>query len=79
MKKIRKFSFVTRQACPVCDCKDFLELFEEPFDSGGTYAFLESYYIGRVLKQHLRGAFFTLVQCNQCDLIFQKHVLDDLE
>ncbi|TWT52685.1 Ubiquinone biosynthesis O-methyltransferase [Rubripirellula amarantea] len=71
------YAFVERHQCPVCNSQNQETIFQEPFVSGATWHFLESYYRGRITKAALRNGVYTIKQCIDCSFCFQSQVLGD--
>ncbi|WP_342152761.1 class I SAM-dependent methyltransferase [Methylorubrum sp. SB2] len=68
--------FVARKICPVCDSERLATLYASTYDSPAIRGHVESHYRrqGRVDHALLRGVAFTILECRDCALIFQKMV-----
>jgi len=73
-----RYNFNKRETCPVCDKKNFKNLYNEKFNKGLTYKFIYNYYKGRITNENLADGIYDLVRCNNCSLIFQRYVLDEV-
>ncbi len=71
--------FVTRTQCPACGSTTGAVLYEQPFTESLIRDYLVSFYEpqGGVEFAYLEGANFTLVECADCEVIYQKHIAND--
>lgn len=71
--------FVLRQACPACRSKDIRELYTSNFTVPPISDYLEDFYSaqGGVEFEYLEGVNYTLDECGDCGLIYQRWVPDD--
>ncbi|MDX6711018.1 MAG: hypothetical protein QOH96_2034 [Blastocatellia bacterium] len=71
--------FVYRSCCPVCSNDKKRLLVNEPFDDGPIYEHIREYYKKKGLFEphYLEGAFYRVVECTDCRLIFQEFVPND--
>jgi 2-polyprenyl-3-methyl-5-hydroxy-6-metoxy-1,4-benzoquinol methylase len=71
--------FITREACPACGARDIETLFECGFCDPPIREYLVAFYEpqGGVEFDWLAGESFTLVECAECGLIYQKHIGND--
>ncbi|MEO7318123.1 MAG: class I SAM-dependent methyltransferase [Chthoniobacteraceae bacterium] len=71
--------FETRKSCPCCGAEGGVLLYEKPFCDAPIRGYLEAFYQpqGGVEFGFLEGTAFTLIECGQCGLIFQKHIPND--
>jgi hypothetical protein len=69
--------FVSRENCPACDGIGNVR-FSELFTVGATWRFMESFYKGRITKEMLGDALYTIRQCEACGLYYQEHILDEV-
>lgn len=69
--------FIQRDQCPVCQSVDLTLKYECEYTKPPLFNYLLEFYgtVGGVIEfNYLEDACFSLVQCNLCDLIFQKYV-----
>ena len=71
--------FITRKACPCCGASGGAVLLDRPFCEAPIRGYLEEFYgpQGGVEFDWLQGAHYTLVECPECGMIYQKHIGDD--
>ena len=71
--------FETRTCCPCCGSEGGDLIYEKPFCDAPIRGYLDAFYgpQGGVEFSYLEGAMFTLMECAQCGLIFQKHIAND--
>jgi 2-polyprenyl-3-methyl-5-hydroxy-6-metoxy-1,4-benzoquinol methylase len=72
-------NFITREACPACGARGGETLFECGFCEPPIREYLVEFYApqGGVEFDWLAGESFTLVECAECGLIYQKHIGND--
>ena len=68
--------FVSRNSCPVCQSSSLKTIYQSPFDESPIKDYLIEFYSpqGKIEPDYLKGAVYILNECNNCDLIFQKDV-----
>jgi SAM-dependent methyltransferase len=71
--------FVERYKCPCCNSSNFTTLYENGFDESPIKEYLEDFYApqGGIEVDYLKGAAYSLLKCGECDLVFQKYILND--
>jgi SAM-dependent methyltransferase len=71
--------FVERDKCPCCTSPNLSGVYESRFDTSPIKEYLEDFYApqGGIDFDYLKGAVYSLVECGECELIFQKHILND--
>ncbi len=72
--------FNYRDKCPACHSKNFKEVYKSPFDEHPIRSYLEVFYAapdGGVEFEYLKNASYHLCECKECNLIFQKEILND--
>ncbi len=71
--------FEQREVCPVCASTRFSTIYESLFDQPPLKQYLSDFYTpqGMVEFDYLAGASYTLCECDQCKLIFQKFIPND--
>ena len=71
--------FESRLTCPVCRSTGGTLLYDQPFTTPPIRGYLEAFYApqGGVEFPHLEGARFTLIECGECGLIYQREVGND--
>ncbi|MBO9571274.1 MAG: class I SAM-dependent methyltransferase [Chitinophagaceae bacterium] len=71
--------FVKREVCPACRSNSFKKRFSVKFDDPGIRTFLDNLYNpqGGVEYEYLEGAEYSLVECNNCKLVFQEYIGND--
>ncbi len=70
-------SLITRTYCPACKGKDFKKLFSLPYQSEKIASFLNNYYKNLIKISSLDTHEYNLMQCLECNLIFQEQIPDD--
>ena len=71
-------SFINRKSCPACGCDEPKIIHSCGFDQVPIRQYLESYYGSLIEFEYLNGATFILDECNNCGLIYQREIPDDL-
>lgn len=68
--------FLARERCPVCGSGHLATLYTATYDSPAIRRHVESHYRQQGSVEHglLRGVDFTILECRDCALIFQKMV-----
>lgn len=71
--------FESRERCPCCDAAGGALLYEKAFCASPIREYLEAFYSpqGGVELEFLEGANFTLIECPDCGVIYQKHIAND--
>ena len=71
--------FFCRDKCPACTSGMLIDLYKKPYDEPPISEYLESFYSpqGGVEFKYLKNATFTLCECRECGLIFQKEIPND--
>jgi 2-polyprenyl-3-methyl-5-hydroxy-6-metoxy-1,4-benzoquinol methylase len=71
--------FVHRDRCPGCQSEDLTALYQNPYDADPIRDYLARFYGGldTVEFEYLKGAYYLLVECAKCRLIFQQVIPDD--
>ncbi len=67
-------SLTTRSSCPVCKDSRIKEIFSLPYNSREMIEFLSSYYKGTIDLKKLYGQHYKLLECGNCNLIFQEQI-----
>lgn len=70
-------AFIERTHCPVCKGSSAHQLLQMPMDSGLVWDFLTTYYAAAISADVLTGMQYILLQCETCQTIWQKQILDD--
>lgn len=72
--------FMERSTCPSCTSSSLAQLYESRFDRSPIADYLEEAYSrrGGVVFDQLKGAVYALLQCQDCKLIFQRDVLNEV-
>lgn len=67
--------FYERKSCPVCGSAGHQSLFSCPMTEDPVRAFIKSHYQkqGNVDFSFLEGIDYTLLECENCELIYQRH------
>lgn len=76
--KVENSRFEHRANCPVCCCTTSKVLYSEDAGSGATWEFLQSYYSGRIEQDVVTGVPYEVVQCADCDFVWQSYVLSEV-
>ena len=69
--------FLARTACPVCGSTSFRVRYSAPYAVDPVRTYLVDSYAevnGRIEFEYLEGAQYTLCDCGQCGLIFQREI-----
>lgn len=67
-------SLTIRNSCPACKKKRIKEIFSLPYNSQTMVDFLSSYYKGTIDIKKLHGRHYKLLECENCNLIFQEQI-----
>ena len=67
-------SLTIRNSCPACTNKRMKEIFSLPYNSQKMIDFLSSYYKGTIDIEKLYGRDYKLLECKNCNLIFQEQI-----
>ncbi len=67
-------SLTTRSSCPACNEIRIKEIFSLPYNSREMIDFLSSYYKGTIDIKQLYGRRYNLLECKNCNLIFQEQI-----
>ena len=70
-------SLIIRTCCPACKSKEFKKLFSLPYKSEKISNFINRYYKNLIKGSSLDGYEYNLLQCLNCNLIFQEQIPDD--
>jgi len=68
--------FESRHACPICVGDDIDLLCEIPFKNRVLADFLAVFYQQRIPRETLESENYRIVQCHQCEFIFQERILN---
>src|ERR1700674_1737444 len=71
--------FIERDKCPCCVSHRIKKLYERGFDRSPIKEYLDEFYNprGGVEIDYLKGAVYSLCECEDCGLIFQRDILND--
>ncbi|WP_298903228.1 class I SAM-dependent methyltransferase [uncultured Psychroserpens sp.] len=71
--------FVKRSHCPVCTSENLKMLYSEAYESENITDYLDDFYNaqGGVEHEYLKGTDYSLLQCLNCDLVFQENIPND--
>jgi 2-polyprenyl-3-methyl-5-hydroxy-6-metoxy-1,4-benzoquinol methylase len=71
--------FQDRVKCPICSSDDFKVIYDAPYEEPPLADYLVAFYSpqGAVEPQYLKGARYTLCECESCQAIFQKSIPND--
>jgi len=67
-------SLTIRNSCPACTNKRTKEIFSLPYNSQKMIDFLSNYYKGTIDIEKLNGQNYKLLECKNCNLIFQEQI-----
>ena len=70
-------SLTIRTCCPACKSNEFKKLFSLPYKSDKISSFINHYYKSLIKDSSLDGYEYNLLQCLNCNLIFQEQIPDD--
>ncbi len=70
-------SLTTRNFCPICKETKFNEIYSLPYNSRTMVRFLEEYYKKLIDISKLENYQYKLLECKNCNLIFQKEIPND--
>jgi 2-polyprenyl-3-methyl-5-hydroxy-6-metoxy-1,4-benzoquinol methylase len=78
-KNIVNSNFIIRRTCPACASGKVGMIYQGPLDEPPISEYLKNFYTptGRIELEYLRGAFYTLYECQDCTLIFQREIPGD--
>lgn len=76
---IKKNYFRSRQSCPACNSKDVKEIYSSRFDEDPIKTYLNSFYNeqGKINFTLMKDQIYSLQECSNCSLIYQKNILDN--
>jgi SAM-dependent methyltransferase len=68
--------FETRKNCPACASDNFKSIYENRFDKPPVKDYLLDFYSQRIMAdfKYLEGSAYTLCECENCRLIFQRDI-----
>jgi len=71
--------FIDREYCPVCGSNHFNDIYSKSYNDPILVKYLNDFYNpqGTVEFKYIKGAKYTLIECNDCKLIFQKYIPND--
>lgn len=69
--------FQIRNTCPICGGNKVESLCELAYTDARLNSFMETFYHGRVDKTLIKTGIYRVVQCVQCDFIYQPEILND--
>lgn len=69
-------NFVTRSKCPGCAFEGGNAFFSKPFMNPPVLDFIQHKFVVQEVGDHLIGHDYTLVECGNCGLIYQRNILD---
>jgi len=71
--------FLTREDCPICSSKKNKKIYEQPYSKDPIKGYLESFYSpqGGVEFCYLENVNYSLIECQNCLLIYQKYIPND--
>jgi len=69
--------FQIRNTCPICGGNKVESLCDLAYTDARLNAFMETFYHGRVDKTLIKTGNYRVVQCVQCDFIYQPEILND--
>jgi len=69
--------FQSRSSCPICNGGNAGNLCELACTDERLKSFLETFYHGRVDESLIKTGTYRVVQCLQCDFIYQQEILND--
>ncbi len=72
-------NFIVRNNCPACASSKLRLLYENKFEEYPIKEYLESFYSSRggVEFEYLKDGTYRLMECENCNLIFQSEILND--
>ena len=69
-------SLTIRNSCPICEETKFKKIFSLSYNSKKMISFLETYYKGLIPIHILDGYEYKLIECQNCNLIYQEQIPD---
>ena len=71
--------FITRTECPACKSRSISEIYSLPYSDKRIKDYLLNFYNaqGTIELDYLADASYTLNECQECELIFQKEIPGD--
>ena len=70
-------SLKKRSICPCCNENNFKVIYSLSYDDKKLSSFLKSYYGGRIEIDKIKSKKYTLLECQNCNLIFQEEIPDE--
>ena len=65
-----------RNKCPFCENRNLTKIFSKSYKDPQIQNFLKSYYNNKKILKILKNDYYTLIECLDCRLIFQKNIPD---
>ncbi|HEY8707517.1 MAG TPA: class I SAM-dependent methyltransferase [Burkholderiaceae bacterium] len=75
MNKTETATFLERNACISCSCRELVEICTGKFDEGAVKCFIEEDPWGEHPAPFLRGKKWSYVSCRKCGLAFHRYIL----
>jgi len=66
--------FIKRTKCPVCSSKNISEIYSCNYQKNPIKSYLNNFYKNRLEWNYLQKAKYVLIQCNECEAIYQKYI-----
>lgn len=72
--------FTKRSKCPSCMSKNYTQIYSISYEDNIIKDYLNSFYLpkGKVEFNYFKNAKYILNECNECSLIFQQEIPDDI-
>ena len=68
--------FQSRQHCPLCQSESHNTLLDLPYTDESLVAHIESFYQGNVPLKRLESESYRVLQCSDCEFIYQDQILN---
>ena len=68
--------FQSRRHCPLCQSENRNTLLDLPYSNEQLAAYIEVFYQGKVPLKRLKSGSYRVLQCQDCDFIYQDQILN---
>jgi len=72
-----KKGIIQRDKCPICNSSSSQSIFNRNFNEEIIKAYMNEGYQGNANIDFLEDVIFEIIKCNECNLSYQKYVLDE--
>ena len=80
LNNLKVKNLISREKCPACNSVGFHVIYENKYDESPIRDYLLGFYSsqGTVEFEYLKDASYILCECNECNLIFQKDIPNEI-